>query len=331
MNRLLIIIALIISPFKSIGQDFHLSQYDAAALNINPALTGAFKGDLRLHGHYRNQWLAVATKPFTTYLVSLDVNNGKWGIGAQIANRRAGQGNYNHISLLPSVSYNHLVGEKKIHKLAYGAQVGIFQKSISPHLLTFEEQYVQGNGGTFNTNLPSGENFTSTSTLNLDVNVGVVYAYANKSSRINPFAGLTAYHVNFPNETFEGIKNTLKVRFQGHIGSRISVTDRIAVTPKVFFQYQEKVNEITYGFLGHYHLKNPNFFILAGGTYRSQKDAAIIELGAKYGSFTGRISYDINLSSLTSVSNGRGASEFSLTYIFTKPKGYPLEKCPKIP
>lgn len=314
------------------GQDFHFSQYDAASLNLNPALTAAFRGDTRIHGQYRNQWSAVATKPFTTYLVGVDLNKGQWGFGGYIANRRAGQGNYNVISVLPSASYKHLLGkDKKYHKMSYGLQVGAFQKSVSEDQLTFEQQYVQSNGGDFDPTIPSGENFAGNSTFNLDVNVGVVYSYVNPFSRLNPFIGITAFHVNLPNETFLGIKNKLPIRLQAHLGSRISITERLAVTPKMFFQYQDNVNEITYGFLGQYHLKNPNFFLLFGGTYRSEKDAAIAEIGAKYGSFMGRISYDINLSSLSTITNGRGASEFSLTYIFSKPKKYPLEKCPKIP
>ena len=313
------------------AQDFHLTQYDAAALNINPALTGQFRGDMRLHGHYRNQWTAIANKPFTTYLLAVDFNKGKWAFGGQIANRRAGLSNFNHISALPSLAYHHLVGAKKIHKMSYGLQVGAFQKSINPDNLTFQQQYIQDNGGQFDPGLPSGENFASNSTFNLDVNVGVVYTYANRSSRINPFAGLVAYHINLPKESFLDAGNKLPIRLQFHAGSRIAINQNISVTPKVFVQYQDKVDEVTFGFLGHYYLKNPNFFLLAGGTYRSERDAAIVELGAKYGSFTGRISYDINISNLKSISNGRGATELSLTYVFSKPKTYPLEKCPKIP
>lgn len=332
MKKILLILTLsFLSPFITFGQDFHLSQYDAAAMNINPALTGAFRGDVRLHGHYRNQWLAVATKPFTTYLVGFDMNKGKWAFGGQIANRRAGQGNYNHVSVLPSVAYNHFLDDKKVHKLTYGAQVGIFQKSVDPSELTFAQQYVQTGGGDFDPSIPSGESFSGNSTFNLDVNLGVVYTYSKRSSRFNPFVGATVFHVNRPTETFLGVNNKLPMRFQVHAGSRIDLTERIAITPKVFYQNQENVGETTFGVLGQYFLKNPNFIILLGGTYRSQNDAAIIEVGGKYGSFTGRISYDINMSTLTSISNGRGASEFSLTYIFNKPKTYPLEKCPKIP
>lgn len=326
-----IFFVIIILPLQLIGQDFHMSQYDAAALNVNPAFTGQFRGDMRVHGHYRNQWKAIAHKPFTTYLMSLDFNKGKWAFGGQIANFNAGLGGYNQMSVLPSVAYHHLVGRKRIHKMSYGVQVGAFQKSVNPDNLTFQSQYVETNGGDFNTTLPNGEAFGATSTFNLDVNLGIIYTYANRLSRINPFIGLTAYHVNLPKESFLDADNQLPVRFQLHAGSRVAISDRISITPRFFIQYQDKVDEITYGFLGHYHLKNPNFFLLMGATYRSQKDAVIAEVGAKYGSFIGRISYDINLSSLTTISNGRGASEFSLTYVFSKPKKYPLEKCPKIP
>ncbi len=331
MKLSIVVILVFFCRVNSNAQDFHLTQYDAAALNINPALTGQFRGDMRLHAHYRNQWTAIANKPFTTYLVGVDFNKGKWAFGGQIANRRAGISNYNHISVLPSIAYHHLVGSNKNHKMSYGLQVGAFQKSVNPNDLTFQQQYIEANGGQFDPGLPSGENFASNSTLNLDVNVGIVYTYANRYSRFNPFAGLVAYHINFPEESFLDAGNKLAARFQFHAGSRITITDKISLTPKMFVQYQDKVDEITYGFLGHYHLKNPNFFLLAGGTYRSERDAVIVELGAKYGSFTGRISYDINISNLKSISNGRGASEFSLTYVFNKPKQYSLEKCPKIP
>ncbi len=313
------------------GQDFHLSQYDAAALNVNPALTGLFRGRLRIHGHYRNQWLKVADKPFTTAVAALDVNKGKWGIGGQIANFRAGQGGYNQISILPSLAYHKPLGKKKNSMLSVGAQIGAFQKTVNASSLTFASQYVESNGGDFNTSLPSGENFESNAIYNLDINLGVMYHYTNRYSRLNPFVGLTAYHLNNPKETFLGEVNRLPLRFQFQAGSRISLTKRISLTPKVFIQYQKSVEEITAGILGHYHLKNPNFFLLYGGTYRSEKDAVIAEVGAKYGAFEGRFSYDINLSTLKGISNGRGASEFSLTYIFNRPKVYPLEKCPKIP
>ena len=314
-------IFLLLAPLKLSAQDFHLSQYDAAALNVNPALTGLFRGNIRVHGHYRNQCLAM---------IAVDFNNGNWGVGGQIANFRAGIGGYDQFSIMPSVAYRKKLGATKKHTVSGGLQVGFFQKTVNAASLSFASQYVETDGGGFFSSIPSGENLGGNSIINLDMNIGGMYHYADRFSRLNPFGGFTLYHFNRPKESFFGESNRLPMRLQLQFGSRISITELLSVTPKVYVQMQKKVEEVTFGFLGQYYLKNPNFFLMYGMTYRSKKDAAIIEVGAKYGNFEGRINYDINLSALTSISNGRGASEFSLTYIFNREKKYPLEKCPKI-
>ena len=130
MNKIIgICLAINAFAFSSYSQDFHLSQYDAASLNVNPALTGAFMGEYRLHAHYRTQWSTVATRPFTTGVIAFDLNKGKWGFGGQIANFRAGLGGYNVASIMPSASYKIRLGSKKNHFLNFGVQVGVFQKS----------------------------------------------------------------------------------------------------------------------------------------------------------------------------------------------------------
>ena len=311
------------------AQDFHLSQYDAAALNVNPGMTGVFKGEYRIHGHYRNQWLAVATKPFTTGLISFDMNKGKWGFGGQIANFRAGVGGYNVVSVMPSAAYKISFGEKKNHFISVGAQVGFFQKSINSSSLTFANQYVKTNGGEFNTALSTNENFSGNGIFNLDVNAGAMYYYADPKSMINPFGGVTVFHINNPQESFLGETNKLPIRPEGILGARVVVTPNISIIPKVFFQYQKEAMELTYAAQGQFYLSNYDLFLLGGITYRN-KDAAIVEFGAKYAKFIGRISYDINTSSLTNVSRGRGGSEFSLTYIFSTPNPNPVPTCPRL-
>jgi len=97
----------------------------------------------------------------------------------------------------------------------------------------------------------------------------------------------------------------------------------------LFYQYQDKASELTYAASGQFYLETYDIFLLATLIYRN-RDAAVLEFGAKYGNFIGRLSYDINTSSLNSASNGRGASEFSLTYIFSQPNPNPVPTCPKI-
>lgn len=329
MKKFSLTILVSILAFFVNAQDFHLSQYDAAALNANPGMTGVFKGEYRIHGHYRNQWLAVATKPFTTGLLSFDANKGKWGFGGQIANFRAGTGGYNVISVMPSAAYKIVFGEQKYSFISVGAQVGVFQKSINSSSLTFANQYVKTNGGEFNTALSTNENFGNNGIINLDVNAGLMYYYANPMSTINPFGGVSLYHLNNPSESFLGETNKLKIRTEAILGARIVLTPNISVMPKLFFQYQEEATELTYAAQGQFYLSDYDLFLLGGLTYRN-KDAAIVELGAKYGNFIGRMSYDINTSSLNDVSRGRGGSEFSLTYIFSTPNPNPVPTCPRL-
>lgn len=328
MKRLLLGILFCLGALSSNAQDFHLSQYDAAALNANPGMTGVFKGDYRIHGHFRTQWMAIATQPFTTGLISFDANRGKWGWGFQAANFRAGTGSYNVISLLPSVAFKLPFGKKKFSFFSIGAQAGVFQKSIKISALTFGDEYSPYNGGQFSS--PTAEAFGDANQLNLDVNVGIMYYFAKPAIRVNPFGGVTMYHVNRPTESFiQNQGNKLPFRYQAIAGARVVITNKIAVIPKVLWQHQEKANELQFSALGQFYLEAYDMFLLGGGTYRS-KDAAIIEFGIKYGQWTGRLSYDINTSTLNNATNGRGGTEISATYIFNRPNPNPVPTCPKL-
>src|SRR4051812_18132278 len=81
------------------AQDFHLAQYDAFPLYINPALTGNYlgeKGDYRVSSVYRTQWRALTAKPYATYGVSYDQSYKKrYGFGGYILVNRSGLGNFN--------------------------------------------------------------------------------------------------------------------------------------------------------------------------------------------------------------------------------------------
>ena len=56
MQRIIFIATFLFGINSSNAQDPHLSLYDAAPLFLNPAMTGVFEGDWRLHGQYRTQW-----------------------------------------------------------------------------------------------------------------------------------------------------------------------------------------------------------------------------------------------------------------------------------
>lgn len=311
------------------AQDFHLSQYDAAPLFLNPAMTGMFSGNYRAHAHYRSQWAAIATKPFQTTSLSYDTHVKKNSFGGQILNYRAGAGNYNAFSILVSGARDWAIDSAGNHHLSFGAQAGFIYKSVNMSKLIFENQYVATNGGSFDNSIPNGElNYNQSAFLH-DANAGLFYYYAKDQCRINPFLGFTAFHISQPNESFYGQKNKLPMRFLLHGGAKVNVTESIQLIPKFFMMQQVNDQELTYSLLAHYYLKESNSFLILGATMRN-KDAAIFEAGLKYGKYIYRLSYDINTSSLKPSTDGRGGLEISITFTQPKQKPNPIPNCPRL-
>lgn len=327
-GALLIAVTLLLSPNAARAQDFHLSQYDAPPLFLNPAMTGMFDGKFRIHAHYRTQWAAVATKPFTTTGLSFDMPVKKFGIGLQVMNYRAGAGNFNVLSALLSVGYDVVFDKAKNHHLALGVQGGIVHKSVDMNKLTFGNQYTTAGDGTFDTSIPNGETFTNPSILIHDINAGLLYYYAKENVRINPFIGFSAFHLTQPNESFYDKANRLPLRYYVHGGLKININEKIQLLPKGIYMREVNASEYTATLLLHYYLKDDTYLIF-GPTYRS-KDAGIIEAGIKKGQYTCRVSYDVNTSSLKEVSNHRGGFEISFTYIARRSKPNPLANCPRL-
>jgi type IX secretion system PorP/SprF family membrane protein len=323
-----LVITILLSANTSHAQDFHLSQYDAPPLFLNPAMTGMFDGKFRLHAHYRTQWAAIASKPFTTTGISFDMPVKKFGAGLQVMNYRAGAGNFNILSVLLSVGYDVVFDKARNHHLALGIQGGIVHKSVNVNKLTFGTQYSTANGGGFDTGIPTGETFTNTSLLVHDINAGFLYYYSKENIRLNPFIGFSAFHLTQPNESFYDQSNKLPIRYYIHGGLKINVNEKVQLLPKGIYMKEKNASEYTATLLLHYYLKDDTYLIF-GPTYRS-KDAGIIELGLKKGQYTARVSYDVNTSSLKTVTNYRGGFEISLTYIAHKNKPNPLANCPRL-
>ena len=331
MKRIVFLLTLLIfaSTDKAKAQDAHLSMYDAAPLFLNAGLTGVFDGNWRLHGQYRTQWKSVNYKPYTSGLVSFDMSKGKWGFGMQIHNFRAGFGNFNVLQGLVSAAYNLPMDRKRSHIVSFGLQAGGMQKSVEYQLLSFNNQYTLTNGGGFDNTIASGETFGAQSMIVPSTNASIIYYYAKQQSKLNPFIGLSSFNLIEPRETFFDMDNRLPRRYYLHIGSRINISELFYILPKVLLMQQRKFNEQTYAVEAGYFLKGSETFLLAGLIYRN-RDAAILTLGAKKENFTLRFGYDINVSSLSTASTGRGGFEVGLTYVHGKNKTTTEKICPRL-
>jgi type IX secretion system PorP/SprF family membrane protein len=328
LKKYFVVIVLFLSTFLK-AQDFHLSLYDAAPLFLNPAMTGLIDGKMRAHAHFRNQWNAIAYKPFTTALVSFDVPKGKWGFGGQITNMRAGIGNYNVFQMLGSAAYAVPIDKNKYHNLSMGLQLGFTQKRLEYKVYSFDSQWSTIEGGSFDKSLSNNENFNRQVQFQEQLNFGLLYFYGKQQSRVNPFLGVSAFNLTQPKETFIGSNNRLPLRYYIHTGARINVSELLYFIPKVLVYSQKNILQQTYAIDGGYYFKGEKFYALAGFIFRNQ-DAAIVNAGFRKDNWIFKLGHDFNTSTLKNTSKTRGAFEISLTYLGRKAKNTEVKNCPRL-
>ncbi|MBK7271232.1 MAG: type IX secretion system membrane protein PorP/SprF [Flavobacteriales bacterium] len=75
------LVATLLAP-RVLAQDIHFSQFFHTPLASSPGNIGAFDGDYRVHGIFRQQWRAV-TEPYRTFGLGGDAATafGKKGLG----------------------------------------------------------------------------------------------------------------------------------------------------------------------------------------------------------------------------------------------------------
>jgi type IX secretion system PorP/SprF family membrane protein len=304
------------------AQDFHLTQYDAFHLYLNPALTGNFPdedADYKISAVYRSQWRSLVKTPFTTYGISYDQPYKRFGLGAYILNNRSGAAKFNTLNFQLSGSYFITDPKRSPHLMNVGLQMGLFYKTFNPNNLLFESQY-DYSSGSLNQDISSGENFDRTSIVKFDANIGVFYKYKEDSKKYAPFLGFSVFHLSRPSESFTADKNKVPMRFVVHAGCDFKVNEKLKITPTILYMNQAKASDLNIGVIGYYRIKDSKSDVLFGLNYRN-KDAVMIQVGFKQNEqHTFRISYDINTSYLNNYTGSRGAIEFSLVLCGKKDK-----------
>lgn len=192
------------------AQDARFSQYYAAPMRMNPAMTGAFKGTWRLGGNYRTQWGAILGKAYNTYSFNADyrmpvAQNDYLGLGFSATTDKAGNTGYGQTDIYIAASYvkrlsktRRRYGRNQTESfLAVGGQVGLGQRGVNWADLTYSTQY-ELDDNSYNTGVYSGESFNVRSNkMYADANLGLLW-YATFSKRRSVYVGAGLYHINRP-------------------------------------------------------------------------------------------------------------------------------------
>lgn len=300
-----------------LSQDIHFSQFYNVPMFFNPASTGNFDGDWQASAGYRNQWKSIA-QPFRTLGVSYErqfyIHNQHLSGGVYILNDNSGDIALKSNQFVLSGAYHRTVNNNRLHG---GFQVGYVHKAVDFRDITFPGQFDPVTGK-FNSTLPSGVEDGDRLSY-LDVNFGLLWQ--KKIGRFMPEAGVSMYHLNRPKESFYGEDIRLPAKMAVQAGIKYDISPNLFITPRLFLLNQAKAKDYIAGANAGMTLspntsgvREVNAGVFVRTTIANNTDAVIVMASATVRNIQIGISYDLNISSLNTYSNSRGAFEITLVY-----------------
>ncbi|MAZ37683.1 MAG: hypothetical protein CL842_09560 [Crocinitomicaceae bacterium] len=313
--RVVLKIIVILALFSSGGgyaQDAQFSQFYAAPLIINPALTGNTIQD-RFSLNYRNQWPAVPnSKAFTTYAFSYEHNFEDYnsGVGALIYHDRAGVAGLRTINALFSYAYRVRVTRKFSFKPSL--QLGVTNRHLDFGELVFNDQLQTGAASS-----AASLEYASRSKYSMDVNTGII------GFSTNYWFGVSVHQINRPDISLVGNGARIEPKFSAQGGYNIPVKKDIKkrVVSQLMlaanYKHQSTRDQLDIGgyfnyvpfYMGLWYRSIP---LKKADPALANNDAVIVVLGYKKNGLSIGYSYDITVSKLSTATSG-GAHELSTT------------------
>jgi type IX secretion system PorP/SprF family membrane protein len=315
-------LALCLANVQLRAQDVHLTQFYEAPLWRNPALSGIFTGDVRVQAVFRDQWASVAA-PFKTYSLNgeykmpVGEQSDYLTIGGMILHDRAGSISFSTTHIMPSVTYHKALSENGNQYLSVGFMGGLVQRRIDRSKMTTNSQF---DGTAYNPALADGETFLKPNYTYLDGSVGVSYSRSlGQDDQHSFYVGLGYHHFNRPKNSFyKDPAIEMSARYVASAGVKLAMNERSYFTFHGDYSRQGAHSEVIGGALLSYRFgsedydNNPYTFHI--GSMWRLNDAIAPVVRFDYNSMSFGLAYDVNISALKAVSNGRGAYELSLTY-----------------
>ena len=318
------------------AQDIHFSQFYNSPLTTNPALTGIFRGDVRIYGLLRSQWDA-ANSPYRTIHLAADgklfnprMKKGFFSVGGQLYRDEAGDSNLRLTTFGISGAYTLALDAENY--LTFGTLVSIGQRKFDFGNLTWDNQFA---GDAHNSNLSSNESFDNDSRMFADFSVGVNWHGQKKDKRSSMDVGVGVFHLTSPKQNFDnGDEARLPVRISLYMMPTIQISTNGDIVLSANAQLQDQYTELLGGGFYRYYVntkKTKEVALEFGGALRFNaiSDAFVIHTGLNYRYLNVAFTYDINISDFKEATNRFGGPELSARYTFHKVRPLQYRKvCP---
>jgi type IX secretion system PorP/SprF family membrane protein len=310
-------------------------------------MTGLFSADYRIAANFRSQWAGV-NAPFTTFSGAMDMKllrsslrNNIWGFGLMFFSDKAGDLDFSTNQFNFSTAFAKSLGGTQY--LSIGLQAGFAQRGINYANMMTDEQF---DGAQWDPTRPSGVNVATDNFSFVDYSAGFLW-YMVPNNRTSMYAGVGAFHLNEPNQSFVGDPDVvLDMRMIGHGGAQFPLNQSMDLLPNFVYMLQGNYREFNIGsylkfILSEGETNSTAFYLgswyrLVGGeTADVASDAYIFATRLDWMGLSLGLSYDVNLSGLQVVSSKKGGPEISLVYTGFLPYGSKSVKpkrktfCPK--
>lgn len=312
------------------GQDPQLSQFYAAPMYLNPALTGNTNQD-RLALNYRLQWPAIGPG-YKTYAVAYDHRSAglNSGFGGMVMHDRAGTQGLSFTQMAFNYSYEARLNRR--HAIRGGIRAAYTLRTVDWGNMLFADQVIRENA------LTSVEPLLVQSISYFDFSAGVLY-YSEQL-----WGGISVNHLNQPQQSLflEGDAR-LPMRTSVHAGYRFPVdgqpfrSSKTKMTLAALYKAQEKWDQLDLGgyvdhdgiSMGLWYRGIPGLKAYEPGQPNDEAVVLLLGYETPY-QLQLAYSYDVTISKLTMKSGG--AHELSVIYEWPK-KGknrkYRSIPCPK--
>jgi len=312
-TKIILSIVGLISLTQVMAQDVRFTQLYSSPLRLNPALMGA-NYDMSFNVGYRSQWTTVNggfnTGQFTYMLPVLLQDNGhKLDVGVNVISDE--QGAFSTFDGSLAIGYS-LKLTSTGHFLSASIIGGYVQNTLGTDNLIFDEQYQQGS---FNDNNPNGETLLSQQASYADVGAGILWYYnplEDSVKTLNAFAGVSAFHINNPNNSYLDGNSKLPMRITTIAGIKIYTNGKVDFTPQIRYDDQIGPGEFSTGLYTGYTISE-TFRTVLGLWYRNS-NAFAITLGLNWKNLTLGYSYDMPGAELSSGISNASVNEVTLGY-----------------
>ncbi|NNC96242.1 MAG: PorP/SprF family type IX secretion system membrane protein [Chitinophagales bacterium] len=324
------------------SQDIHFSQFTAAPLMLNPALSGLNGCDYRATAIFKGQWGGISANrsfAYRTLSTSFDMAMFKGpkyanfgGIGLSMYSDQAGDGNFSTNKVDVSMAYHIMLDKFGKQGLSIGIQGGLGHRSIDQSLLYFDTQFDPDFG--FD---PNGDKefIERDKFFYGDIAAGLIW-HLTPNERSNYYTGISITHLNQPNLSFQNQPSEkLYMKFSIAGGALIPLAEKFDVMPsfQVLSQgpaFQANIGSYLKFKTDPMDVSKPSVLIGSWVRLTNPIDGLIFAARTDFSGFSVAFSYDVTISSLSSATYGNGGPELSLIYTGCMKKAKSASYCPRL-